>query len=133
MLPIHRASDEGVQRMLNFMQRGSYARPHFHPKPENIEHVVVVNGVAGFLVFDESGRVLSAHRLEAGNPASCLLDIEQGVWHTIVPLSDDMVGLEIKLGPYDAATDKKFAPWAPEEDSPGAAAYLRGLEAMFAA
>jgi cupin fold WbuC family metalloprotein len=131
MLPMQRSAEERVQRLLNFMQRGSYARPHYHPAPESIEHVVVVKGVAGFVVFDERGHVLSAHRLEQGNPASCLVDIDQGVWHTVVPLSDDMVALEIKRGPYDAATDKKFAPWAPEENSPEAAAYMRELEALF--
>jgi cupin fold WbuC family metalloprotein len=131
MLPMHRSAEEHVQRLLNFMQPGSYARPHLHPKAENIEHVVTIKGVAGFVVFDDQGNVTGAHRLEAGNPASCLIDIEQGVWHTLVPLSDDMVALEIKRGPYDAATDKRFAPWAPEEDSPEAANYLRRLEAVF--
>ncbi|MEQ1853621.1 MAG: WbuC family cupin fold metalloprotein [Chthoniobacteraceae bacterium] len=131
MLPMHRSAGEHVQRLLNFMQPGSYARPHLHPKAENIEHVVTIKGVAGFVVFDDQGNVTGAHRLEAGNPASCLIDIEQGVWHTLVPLSDDMVALEIKRGPYDAATDKRFAPWAPEENSPEAANYLRRLEAVF--
>ena len=131
MLPVHRSATEGVQRLLNFLQRGSYPRPHYHPAPENIEHVVVVKGVAGFVVFDEHGAVLSAHRLEAGNPAGCLIDIEQGLWHTLVPLADDTVILEIKRGPYCAATDKKFAPWAPEEAASGAVEYLHRLEALF--
>jgi cupin fold WbuC family metalloprotein len=132
MLPIHRSPDERVQRLLNFVQQGSYARPHFHPAPQAIEHLAVIRGVLGFVVFDEHGVVLSRHRLEAGNPSSCMVDIEQGVWHTIVPLADDTVVLEIKCGPYDAKSDKVFAPWAPEENSPEAGAYLRRLEALFA-
>jgi cupin fold WbuC family metalloprotein len=131
MLPVQRASTDVVQRLLNFMQRSSYARPHLHPTPGSIEQVVAVKGAAGFLVFDDQGSVLSAHRLEAGNPAACLIDIEQGLWHTVVPLADDTVLVEIKRGPYDAATDKKFAPWAPEEGAPEAADYLRRLEALF--
>ena len=131
MLPVQRSTTEGVQRLLNFMQRRSYARPHYHPAPENIETAVVVKGAAGFIVFDEQGNVSSAHRLEAGNPAGCLIDIEQGLWHTLVPLADDTVVLEIKRGPYNAATDKRFARWAPEEETQEAAVYLRGLEALF--
>ena len=130
MLPVQRSTTEGVQRLLNFMQRGSYARPHYHPAPESIENTVVVKGAAGFIVFDEHGTVLSAHRLEAGNPAGCLIDIDQGLCHTLVPLADDTVVLEIKRGPYNAATDKRFAPWAPEEGTPEAAAYLNALEAL---
>jgi len=131
MLPVHRSAGEGIQRLLNFLQLGSYARPHLHPAPENIEHVVVVQGAVGFLTFDEHGRVKTAHKLSAGNPAGCLIDIEQGLWHTLVPLADDTVVLEIKRGPYCAATDKKFAPWAPEENAPEAAEYLRRLVALF--
>ena len=72
IMRIHRSDTEGVQRMLNFMQRGSYARPHCHPSPENIETVAVLKGSIGFLLFEATGTVRSAHRLEAGNPASCL-------------------------------------------------------------
>jgi cupin fold WbuC family metalloprotein len=114
------------------MQRGSYARPHCHPAPENIESVAVLKGAAGFLVFEPAtGEVLSAHRLAAGMPAGCLVDIEPGVWHTVVPLADDTVVLEIKRGPYCAESDKKFASWAPEEEAADAGSYLKNLEAHF--
>jgi cupin fold WbuC family metalloprotein len=71
--------------------------------------------------------------MEAGNPASCLVDIEPGVWHTLVPLADDTVILEIKRGPYDAMTDKTFAAWAPSEGSDEACGYLKQLEGEFEA
>lgn len=131
ILQMHRSDPEGVQRMLNFVQRGSYARPHCHPAPENIETLTVLQGALGFLIFEPDGRVRSAHRLEAGKAASCLVDIEPGVWHTLVALADDTVVLEIKRGPYCAATDKTFASWAPEEGTEGAAGYLRELEGYF--
>ena len=81
--------------------------------------------------FDDQGGVKTAHRLVAGDPAGCLIDIEQGLWHTFIPLADDTVILEVKRGPYNAATDKQFAPWAPEEAAPEAAEYLRSLVALF--
>jgi len=117
--------------LVNFMQRGSYVRPHLHPAPENIENAAILKGVAGFVVFDDRGSVLSAHRMEAGNPAAAVVDIEQGLWHTLVPLAEDTVILEIKRGPYCAATDKRFASWAPEEGTLEAEVYLRRLESLF--
>lgn len=131
MLQMHRSDAEGVQRLVNFMQRGSYVRPHFHPEPESIENAAIIKGTAGFLTFDGHGSVSSAHRLEAGNPAASIIDIEQGLWHTLVPLSEDTVILEIKRGPYNAAMDKRFAPWAPEEGTADAQTYLRRLESVF--
>jgi cupin fold WbuC family metalloprotein len=132
IMQLHRSDTEGVQRMLNFMLRGSYARPHCHSASENIETVVAVKGAVGFVIFEPTGEVRSAHRLEAGDPGSCLVDIERGVWHTLVPLSAETVVLEIKRGPYCAETDKTFAPWSPEEGSPEANGYLRRLEDRFA-
>jgi hypothetical protein len=35
--------------------------------------------------------------------------------------------------PYDPATDKEFAPWAPEEGTPQGASYLTSLEDSFRA
>jgi cupin fold WbuC family metalloprotein len=132
IMQIHRSDTEGVQRMLNFMQKGSYARPHCHPAPEAIETVAVLKGCIGFLVFEPGGTVLSAHRLAAADPSRCLVDIEPGVWHTLVPLTDDCVVLEIKRGPYCAETDKTFAEWSPEEGSVSAGEYLKQLEGHFA-
>ena len=128
MLPLHRSPTEGVQRLLNFLQRGSYIRPHRHPKPENVENVVVLKGEVIFLIFDAEGRTLSSHRLIAGDPTASLIDIEQGVWHTLVPLTDDSVILEIKRGPYDAATDKEFASWSPAEGTAEAGDWLKQFE-----
>lgn len=131
MLPMNRSTTEGVQRLVNYIQRGSYIKPHLHPMPECIENLAVLQGAMGVIVFDESGTVLEAHHLIAGDAASSMIDIEQGVWHTLVPLADDTVILEIKRGPYDAKTDKSFAPWAPDEGTPEAQAWLRRMEALF--
>lgn len=117
--PIHRRPEALVQRMLNFMQPGTYVRPHCHPLPDAIETVQVLRGELGFLIFDGDGVVKSAHRLTAGTAAS-LLDIEPGTWHGMAVLAPDTVLLEIKRGPYDPRTDKTFADWAPDEDDKAA-------------
>ena len=108
---------------LNFIQRDSFLRAHRHPMPDCVECLAVLQGAMGFLTFDDAGNILTSHRLVAGDAASCMVDIEQGVWHTLVPLADDNVVLEIKRGPYDAKTDKQFAEWCPQEGTPEAAAW----------
>lgn len=127
MLRVHRSGAEGVQRMINFLQSGSYIRPHRHPQPECVENVTVLQGAVVFLIFDPQGGVISRHRLVAGRADACMVDIEQGVWHTLVPLADETVVLEIKRGPYDQRTDKQFATWAPEEGTPEAEAWVREM------
>jgi cupin fold WbuC family metalloprotein len=55
------------------------------------------------------------------------IDIAPGVWHSMAVLSPEAVCYEVKPGPYVATNDKDFAPWAPREGEPGAAAYLERL------
>lgn len=123
IFPIHRSPEARVQRMLNFMQPGTYVVPHRHPLDHAIETVQVIRGALGFLIFDEGGGLVSTHRLSAETGVA-LLDIEPGIWHGMVVLEADTVLLEIKRGPYDPATDKEFAPWAPGEEAGEDAAEL---------
>lgn len=130
ILPLHRSQDALVQRMLNFLQPGTWIRPHRHPLPHAIETVQVIRGALGFLLFEADGAIRSSHRLSAESLPS-LLDIEPGVWHGMVALEEDTVVLEIKRGPYDAATDKEFAAWAPAEGSGEAPSRLADYRARF--
>lgn len=112
-------------RFLNAWCRGSYAAPHRHlavPKPESF---VVLRGELAVFVFDDAGAVLERHIL--GRNGVLGIDLAPGLWHTVAALTETAVCFEVKAGPYDAATDKEFAPWAPREGDPVAAAYLAGL------
>ncbi len=131
MQPIHRSNQGKVQRLINFMQPGSYVRPHRHPQPHAIETVVVIHGSIALFLFDDEGAVQDGAFLHAGHPG-CLADLEPNVWHTLLPVDQDTAILEIKAGPYDASTDKEFAPWAPAEDDPAADAYRRMLLSIVA-
>ena len=128
LLPVHRHQDDLVQRMVNFLQPGTYIPAHVHPRDSASETVLVISGCLGFVTFDAAGEVLGAHRLEVGG----LLDIEAGVWHSVLALAEDTVILEIKRGPFDAE-DKVFADWAPEEGTDEAQAFLARLTDLCAA
>jgi cupin fold WbuC family metalloprotein len=112
-------------RFLNAWTRGSYAAPHRHlvvPKPESF---VVLRGELALFTFDDTGAIIETHVL--GRNGLIGIDLAPGIWHTVTAVSETAVCFEVKAGPYDAATDKEFAPWAPREGDPGAAAYLDSL------
>jgi len=127
ILPIHRRQDDPVQRLLNFLQPGTYLRPHAHLQNGASETIFVMQGAIGFVSMNENGSSPRPVRLVSGG----LLDIIPGVWHTLLALESDTVILEIKRGPYSAEEDKVFAPWAPPEGHPSAPAFLARYRALF--
>lgn len=126
LFPMHRGADDLVQRMVNFMQKGTYIQPHQHPRDFASETILVMQGEMGFVIFDEEGGVDSVHRIGVGG----VIDIEARVWHGVLALTDDTVILEIKRGPYDES-DKVFAGWAPAENTAGMEEYQASLESLF--
>lgn len=112
--PVQRNQKAEVQRLLNFMQPGTYVRPHRHPMPHATESIVVLQGKLRFFTFDADGNRLTDDIVSTGLSA-CMIDIEPGVWHSFLVLEKDTVIFECKKGPYNADTDKEFADWAPEE------------------
>jgi cupin fold WbuC family metalloprotein len=112
-------------RFLNAWTRGSYAAPHRHlavPKPETF---LVLRGELALFLFDDAGNVTERHLL--GRNGALGIDLAPGLWHTVAAVTDTAICFEVKAGPYDAATDKEFAPWAPREGDPEAAGYLERL------
>jgi cupin fold WbuC family metalloprotein len=128
ILPLHKSQTAILQRMLNAIQPGSYVQPHRHSHPPKDESIVVVQGRITLLTFHDNGRVSRRWNLAAGGRRFGA-DIEAGVFHTFYATAADTVLFEAKTGPYEPASDKDFAAWAPPEDSPDARAYLHSLTA----
>ncbi len=111
--------DEKVQRFLNVMQPGTYVRPHCHRQRLGIhrfEFFVVLQGRVGFLWLNELGKVLRTEVLSSTGPTFGL-ELAPGQYHTLVALDCNTVMLELKEGPYHAATDKDFLENFPLEGS----------------
>ena len=113
ILPLHKQAGATLQRILNGLQPGTYIRPHRHTTDRG-ESLIVLSGALLFITFRDDGTIDSSFRLAPGT-AQFGIDIEGAVWHAFMALEPDTVLFEIKPGPYNAATDKKFAEWAPEE------------------
>ena len=124
--PFHRAPSETLHRMLNAVQPDSYVRPHRHLDPPKPEAWIVLRGSLLFFTFHDDGSVQNALLLEAGGP-DFGVDLAAGVYHSFIALKPDTVIYEVKSGPYEAATDKSFAPWSPAEGAKEAPEYMAAL------
>jgi len=124
IFPVQRSQEARVQRLLNFMQPGTYIQPHCHPEPHASESLSLISGELELLIFSEGGDILSRHLLNKDSP---LIDIEPGVWHGMIVREEDTVIFEVKQGPYDPNADKHFASWAPTEGDAAASDYLASL------
>lgn len=124
ILPIHRSQDAEVQRIVNFVQPGTYIRPHRHPLPHATESIIVLKGRIHFLIFEDDGS-LKYDKVLSSKPIPGIIDIEPLVWHSFWVLEEDTILFECKKGPYDATADKEFAEWSPSEGSPEAAGWIR--------
>jgi cupin fold WbuC family metalloprotein len=126
ILPFHKSAADPLHRMFNAMQPWSYVRPHRHFDPPKAESVIVLQGRIGYILFDRRGGIEAYYETTADSPQFGI-DTEPGVYHTFFALAEDTLLFEVKPGPYDPASDKDFAEWAPEEGSGDAVDYLGKL------
>jgi len=126
----HTPEHEGANRLLNAVHPGSYIQPHRHLDADKDETLVVVRGSFGLVFFDAAGNVTqTAIAKAAGDVVG--VNIPHGIYHSLVAIEPGSVFFEAKAGPYVPIGDAEWAPWAPRESEPEAAAYLRRLEALF--
>jgi cupin fold WbuC family metalloprotein len=122
----HQTAEDLLNRMLNAMEPGTYVCPHKHENPDKREVFLILRGSFLIVEFSDEGTitdytVLSQSRGVYG------LEIPPRIYHTLICLEPGSVLYELKDGPYIPASDKHFAPWAPVEGSPEAAAYMLGI------
>ena len=120
---LHESAEDLVQRYCIAATKESYFRPHRHPG--NWEVAIVFRGQFEFIVFDNDGKVIEYHTV-GPNTGKNGFEIEANRWHCWLPLSDEGVFFEVKQGAYNPAA-AEFAPWAPEEGTPEAKAYVHRL------
>ena len=126
-LNLHDDYADPCQRLFIAMEPGTYIRPHRHTDPPKPECFMAVRGRFALLVFENSGEVREV--IPFGDGCETLaIDLPAGEWHSIIVLESKSIFFETKPGPYVAMSDKDFAPWAPEENSPEVNQYLTTLK-----
>lgn len=124
--PLHRSLADPLHRMFNAIQPGSYVRPHRHLDPPKAEAWIVLRGALLFVTFLDDGTIAD-HVVLDSESGTFGVDLVPGHYHTLAALRPDTIIYEVKTGPYEATTDKSFAPWAPEEGTAEAQSYLSDL------
>lgn len=124
---IHTDLNEPVQRLCIGLKKGTYVRPHHHPASNKWELMMVLKGAVALIIFDRQGEVLERCSLGEGESLGGV-ELRPNTWHTVFPLTDEAVILEVKEGPYTPAEKNDFAHWSPKEGQPEVEAYLRWLE-----
>ncbi|WP_158608489.1 WbuC family cupin fold metalloprotein [Stagnimonas aquatica] len=125
-------ADDALQRFLVGMLPGSYVRAHRHVQAHKLELTACLAGAFELLLFDDRGALLERQGLAVDGNGLCLVQIPPNTWHSLIVREGFAVLLEVKLGPYEAASDKDFAPWAPVEGSAEADHCLRWLHGAVA-
>jgi len=130
MMRFHEFEDV-VQRMLNAVEPESYVRPHRHVDPDRPDAFVLLRGAVLLVRFSDSGEPIEGVLIDADGPVRGA-EVPGGAWHCFVALKPDTVVFEATQGPYNTATNKEFAPWAPtEEDTEANRAFIAELKERF--
>jgi len=122
----HKENNDTLQRMLNAMEPETYIQPHKHENPDKREVFMVLKGSFIVVEFSEDGDIREYTVLDQ-DLGVYGAEIGPGIYHTFIALKKNSVAYEIKDGPYDVASDKNFAPWAPVESSGDGPAYNKDL------
>lgn len=129
-LNLHASDASACHRLFNGIEPGSYIQPHRHLDPEKDETLVMVKGSLGVVTFDPAGVVTGSVLLRTAGDGVAV-DMPHGLYHTVVSLESGTIFFESKAGPYLPLSDEEKAPFAPEEGSVQAAAYLERLSGLF--
>ncbi|OUS25064.1 hypothetical protein A9Q99_22725 [Gammaproteobacteria bacterium 45_16_T64] len=124
---IHKELDEPVQRLCIALKKGTYVTPHHHSQDNKWELIVCIKGGLGLVVFDENGLVIDKITLSPGG-STAGIELIPNTWHTVYPITEDVVILEVKEGPYTPAKKNDFAQWAPQEGDSNTEEFLTWIQ-----
>ncbi|MDR2424380.1 MAG: WbuC family cupin fold metalloprotein [Prevotellaceae bacterium] len=112
----HKTLDDPLNRLLNAMEPNSYFPPHRHLNPDKNESFIVLRGSIMIFIFNNEGEVVLSKEISPDKGVFGM-EIEAGVWHSLVVLKSGTVVYEIKPGPYVPVSPENTAPWAPSPDN----------------
>lgn len=130
---IHENYTDPCQRLFNAIEPGSYIRPHRHTTDSRDELLIAIRGLMVLVTFDEQGMVIGVVHFGADRNSegfSVGAEVPANTWHTVIALEPGCVLLEVKAGPFDPNQPKDLAPWAHDEGSPAALAYMDKLNGL---
>ena len=124
----HKSHQEAVQRVTVGLCKETYIPPHHHPNFDQWEMLLVLRGKIDLIFFSENREVIEKCSLNVDGDLQAV-DIPPGVIHSIYPVTETAMILEVKEGPFSA--EKKptcFANWAPAEGDNRVSDFLSWME-----
>ena len=123
---LHKESTEPVQRFCIALKKGTYIRPQQHEKANKWELIVILKGTVGVVLFDSEGTIKEKVILnESGSLKG--IEIKAKSFHTLFPITNEAIVLQVNEGPFVPTDENEFASWAPKEDDAKAIDYLNWL------
>lgn len=126
-LLLHENHEALLHRLVIGMSKGTYVKPHNHLESGKEEVLFVLCGEVCVVCFDDQGKVTEKVFRKAGD-LSAYCELTSNTWHTLYPVTDEVLLVEIKRGPFVATSKTEFAPWAPNEGDKESKAFLDWLE-----
>lgn len=106
-LLLHKSHGDKVQRLLIALVKGSYVEPHYHELPHQWEMFIILEGQLEITLYNHSGEVKESF-LAGENTSISIMNLEPNEVHSIKCISQKVLMLEIKEGPFDPNYAKKF-------------------------
>lgn len=122
---VHDSYEEMPQRFANCLAVESYIRPHLHEGDSQWEIVVWLSGEMLVVIFDERGAI--QQKVELSLSQNRVFEIDRNQYHAYIPLTD-CAYFEVRNCQFTPGTDRKYADWAPEENSAEAAQYAEWIK-----
>jgi len=122
-LCLHHDPGDPIQQMMIACAPSSYSAPHRHPG--RVLSYQMVEGRMAVVIFDDTGRISRLIHLGGDGPFCFWMGSSQ--WYMPLAQTDIAVFCEVLQGPNTRGEACEWAPWAPPEGGPEAAAYLADL------
>ncbi|HLX25839.1 MAG TPA: WbuC family cupin fold metalloprotein [Candidatus Cybelea sp.] len=125
-LCLHSSPLDPLQDMIIVFHEATYFRPLRHVERPQLFHLL--EGTITLVLLDDNGAVVDTIELSSSEPGRAFETLLQpGVWYSFVLHSQWLVIRETTTGPM-TATDRQYAPFAPEEGDPIAREYAADLK-----
>ncbi|MGI2095712.1 WbuC family cupin fold metalloprotein [Shewanella glacialipiscicola] len=109
-LNLHSSFDDKVQRLYIAMLKGSYVEPHYHNLPHQWEMFFVLQGVIHLKLFNADGSLKESVLIGEGHDVLSM-ELQPNDIHSVECISDRVLMLEIKEGPFKPECAKVFPNW----------------------
>ncbi len=124
---LNKEETEPVQRFCIGLKKGTYIRPQNHSKTNKWELLVILKGSVRIIIFDSEGRIIEKLKLSQSGAIKGI-EIKAESFHTILPVTNEAIVLQINEGPYTPTEENDFASWAPREGDTNAMEFLNWLD-----